>query len=94
MLIRSAKDLGLLVRDRRKQLKLTQDELARRLGVGRLWVLQLERGKPTAQLGLVLAALNDLGIPLQIAPPEAKTRRDQTIDLDRIIHGSTGRKQR
>ena len=59
MQIRTPKEIGLLVRDQRKRLGLTQDGLARRLGTSRLWVLQLEQGKPTVQLGMVIAALND-----------------------------------
>ena len=97
MQIRTAKEIGLLVRDQRKRLGLTQDRLARRLGTSRLWVLQLEQGKPTAQLGMVLAALNDLAIPLHVGTPPAvprvSGRRRATIDLDRIIADTTDRRK-
>ena len=45
-------------------LRLDQAELARRIGVSRLWVNQIERGKPGASLGLVLRALDALGVRL------------------------------
>ncbi len=45
-------------------MKLDQAELARMIGVSRLWVNQVERGKPGASLGLVLRALGALGLTL------------------------------
>jgi DNA-binding XRE family transcriptional regulator len=33
---------------------MTQEELAKRLGVSRLWIAEFEGGKPTARLDLVL----------------------------------------
>lgn len=49
--------IGALIRDRRRALGLGQADLAARIGVSRLWVNQVERGKPGASLGLVLRAL-------------------------------------
>ncbi len=46
MILHSAKDIGSLVRDRRTQLGLSQSELAGRVGVSRVWIVQLEGGKP------------------------------------------------
>jgi HTH-type transcriptional regulator/antitoxin HipB len=66
MLIKTPKEIGLLVRDQRKARGWTQDVLAQRLGVSRLWVVQLEQGKSTAQIGLVLRALNELDVPVQV----------------------------
>ena len=64
MQIRTPLDLGLVIRDRRRKLKLSQTELARKAGVGRQWVVAIERGKTRAELGLVLRTLAalDLGI--------------------------------
>ncbi len=56
--------IGALIRDRRRALGLDQAELAARIGVSRLWVNQIERGKPGAGLGLVLRALAALGVVL------------------------------
>ncbi len=45
MQIRTPLDLGLAIRDRRRKLKLSQTELARKAGVGRQWVVAIEHGK-------------------------------------------------
>ena len=72
VVIRTYADIGALIRDRRRTLGLDQAELAERIGVGRLWVNQVERGKPGASLSLVLKALAALGIEL-ITDDEGKT---------------------
>lgn len=89
MLIKTPKEIGMLVRDRRKAHGWTQDALAQRLGVSRLWVVQLEQGKSTAQIGLVLRALNELDVPMQVditpKDPATRTAGSGGIDLDSII---------
>jgi HTH-type transcriptional regulator / antitoxin HipB len=62
--LRTPRDIGALIKDRRRVLGLDQAELATRIGVGRLWVNQVERGKPGASLGLVLRALAAVGVDL------------------------------
>lgn len=64
MLIRTTREIGLLVRERRRALKVTQTELAERVGASREWVRLLESGKPRLELGLTLRALTALGITL------------------------------
>jgi len=64
MLIRTSREVGLLVRDRRRAIGLTQGALAERVGASREWVRQLESGKPRLELGLTLRALTALGIAL------------------------------
>ena len=61
--------LGLVVRATRKAAGLRQDELAGAAGVGLRFVVELERGKPTAQIGKALQVLEALGCSLHIAPP-------------------------
>ena len=46
MRIKTATDIGALVRDRRAVLQWSQEELARRAGISRLWIVQLERERP------------------------------------------------
>lgn len=97
MRIHTPEEIGLLVRDRRRQLGITQAALADRLQTSRLWLLQLERGKATAQLGKVLSALTALGIELQALPPDqpkAAPRRPDPIDLDHILANATERPRR
>lgn len=62
--IRSAAEFGRAVRDRRRALGLTQEELAARCGVGKRFVVDLEAGKPTSQLGKALTAASEVGIVL------------------------------
>ncbi len=59
-------DVALAVRGRRRQLKLRQSEVARAAGVGREWLVDLEHGKPSVELGLVLRTLEVLGIEVDV----------------------------
>ena len=61
--------LGLLVRRERKAQNLKQAELAAVSGVGVRFIVDLEAGKPTLQLGKVLQVSTTLGGEVQIAPP-------------------------
>jgi len=87
MRVRTPIDIGAAIRDRRQALQLDQKALAERIGVSRQWVTQVERGKANAQLGLVLRALEALGIPLSIADADlgAHARQTATVDIDQII---------
>lgn len=58
--------LGEMVRIRRHMLKLSQQQLADRAGVGRRFVSDLENGKATVELGRVLSACHVLGLTLTL----------------------------
>ena len=60
--IRNTKDLGKIVRNARKLQKLSQDDLAGMAGTGRRFIVDLEKGKQTVQLGKVLRVLRTLGV--------------------------------
>ena len=62
--------IGQIVRDERKKLGLRQDELAAASGVGLRFIVELERGKTTAQIGKVITVLAALGCELQIRRPD------------------------
>lgn len=62
--------IGALIREERKALGLRQAELAGASGVGVRFLVDLEKGKPTVQLGRVLAVLAALGCTLDIRRPE------------------------
>ena len=53
--------IGEYIKDKRKQFKLTQIELADRSGVGVRFVRELERGKTTVQLDKVNQVLELFG---------------------------------
>jgi transcriptional regulator with XRE-family HTH domain len=72
--------------------------LADRLTVSRKWVNEIEQGNSNAKLGLVMRALNELGIDLygQTSPTEtgAKARLPDEIDIDAIADMSLSKKGR
>jgi HTH-type transcriptional regulator / antitoxin HipB len=84
MLVRTPADLGAVIRDRRRQLKLNQAAFAKRIGVSRPWVIEIERGHPRAALGLVLRAMDALDIRLDASIGEA-SRRPSAVDIDAIV---------
>ena len=76
MQLKTARQIGTLLRERRTQLGWSQVKLADRMGVSRLWIIQLEQGKPTARMSLVLRAFKALGIILDAGlPQDAAPRR-------------------
>lgn len=64
--IHSAEDLGLVIRAARKSAQVRQDDLAGTAQVSRQFAFDVERGKPTVQLGRVLRLLQELGVPLSV----------------------------
>ncbi len=91
MQIRRPSDIGMLVRSVRRSLMLSQDQLAHRLDVSRAWIVQMEQGKPSVRLDLVLRVLNELEIALS-ANSETATEKEpasspehaDAIDIDAI----------
>jgi HTH-type transcriptional regulator/antitoxin HipB len=61
MYLRTPLEIGLYVRERRKQLQWTQGVLAEKVGVSRQWIGELEAGKERVELGLVLKTFNKGG---------------------------------
>ena len=53
---------GSLIRSHRKALKMRQDQLALATGVGRRFLIDLEAGKPSCQLGRSLLVADALGL--------------------------------
>jgi transcriptional regulator with XRE-family HTH domain len=60
--IGTATAFGSMIRVRRKALKLRQDQLALATGVGRRFLIELEAGKPSCQLGRSLLVAEALGL--------------------------------
>jgi HTH-type transcriptional regulator / antitoxin HipB len=83
--IGSLHDLAAATRGRRQALGLSQAQLATRAHVSRAWVNAFESGKPAAELRLVLAVLDALGLELQIGEREERLARDETVDLDLLL---------
>ena len=68
-------ELGKIVRETRRAAGIRQEQLAGASGVGVRFLIELEAGKPTVQLGKALAVLETLGGRVTVAmPPSAKFR--------------------
>jgi transcriptional regulator with XRE-family HTH domain len=84
--VRTLRDLTASVRGRRRQLGLTQAELAARIGVSRQWLIAFEHGKGTAEIQLVLRLLDELELRISldvISEPEGG--REASVDLDALL---------
>jgi len=82
MRIRTATDLGAFIRERRTKLGMDQNSLAKKAGTSRKWLVEVEQGKPGAEIGLILRTLKSLDISIDLGadssvaifpPPKAKT---------------------
>lgn len=89
--IRTAQELGNLIRSQRKARAWDQARLAREAGVSRQWIIEIEKGKPRAELQLVLRVMNVLGLSLIVEPEITSQATDlnsvqpQTVDIDKIV---------
>ncbi|MGA7235081.1 MAG: helix-turn-helix domain-containing protein [Bryobacteraceae bacterium] len=68
--------IGKLIRDTRKQLGVTQRDLALTSGTGLRFVIDLEKGKKTCEIGKALTILQTLGIKITLTPPAAPVKGD------------------
>ena len=91
MLIRTPSDLGALIRERRIKLGLDQISLAKKVGTSRKWLIEVENGKPRAEIGLILRTLKALGVSLasdtatDVPPKRSKAAAAGVIDIDNVI---------
>lgn len=75
-----------MVRSEREKRRWNQSQLAERVGVSLPWISQFERGKPTAQIDLVLKTLKALDIPLWAGdPPKTSGPKASVINLDELL---------
>jgi len=89
--LKTPNDLGVLIRQRRKALAWDQATLAHAVGVSRRWVIEMEKGKPGAELGLILRTLNVLGLRLDATPSSSSPTAEGSgprVDINRIIDKS------
>ena len=61
--------IGELIKKVRKSKGVTQTDLAAASGTGLRFIVDLERGKPTCELGKTLSVLQTCGIKLSLEPP-------------------------
>ena len=70
------KSIGALIKQARKSLKVTQKELVLTSGTGLRFIIDLEKGKPTCQMGKVLVVLQTMGIKIEFVPPGAAASKE------------------
>lgn len=80
ILIRSPQQLGEATRAARKQLGLTQPQLALAAGVGVRFMVDLEADKPTLRLENVLRVIDALGGEVQLSGLPSAASDDQRKD--------------
>jgi HTH-type transcriptional regulator/antitoxin HipB len=97
MQVRTPKDIGAAIRDWRKKRGLDQAELARRVGVNRRWIVEVEKGKPRAAQNLMLKTFEALGVEISIAGADEGTPRSgrtvEAVDIDAIVGDAKESKQ-
>ena len=89
MRIRTAADLGAFIRERRVKLGMDQSDLAAKAGTSRKWIIEVEQGKPRAEIGLVLRTLKTLGVSLDVSVDQAQeastASEPQNVDINNIL---------
>lgn len=93
MQVRTAIEIGTFIRDQRKRQKLDQATLASLIGVNRRWVMEVERGKPRAEIDLVLKALKVLGLSLSVNRDDTSASQLNAldiVDIDAIVRKAKG----
>ena len=65
MIITSEKNIGLLIKEKRKKINMTQKEAASIAGVGVRFLSELENGKPTLEIDKVLNVARIFGIDIE-----------------------------
>lgn len=86
MRVRTARDIGIIIREARNRRGLSQAALAKQLNTTQTWVSWIENGKPTAEIGAVLLALTTLGARIDISmvtmPPSGNDHHRHEDDDD------------
>jgi HTH-type transcriptional regulator/antitoxin HipB len=69
---------------------LDQSKLGEKVGVSRQWIIEIEKGKPRAAVGLILRTLNALGIILDARnePAQKSKASAHEVDLDALIEAA------
>jgi transcriptional regulator with XRE-family HTH domain len=78
---RLAARLGDLIRARRKSLNMNQDDVALATGVGRRFIIDLESGKPSCQVGKALLVAEAVGLRLFDMLAQASASQELLPDM-------------
>lgn len=90
MAIRNAAEFGALVKSRRVASDITQGVLAARAGVSRGFIVRLEQGVPTLEVGRALAVLHALDLAIVLSGERDDTSPDSASTLDAVFENLGG----
>jgi len=89
MRVRTDTDLGAFIRERRTKLGMDQITLAKKTGTSRKWLVEVEQGKPRAEIGLILRTLKSLGVYIDLkadsSPELSSTTKAKNTDINQIL---------
>jgi HTH-type transcriptional regulator/antitoxin HipB len=77
MRIRTSTDLGAYLRARRCELGMDQATLAEKAGTSRKWLIEVERGKPGASIGMLLRTLRALDVAIDLSAEKPANRKER-----------------
>jgi len=83
-ILTNSTELGAAIRAERRRIGVTQKELAMTAGVGLRYLIELERGKPTARMEGMFKVLQALGLKLTVTPPSGPTEPGRYEHADRL----------
>jgi HTH-type transcriptional regulator/antitoxin HipB len=90
MRMRTATDLGAFIRERRTKLGMDQVALAEKAGTSRKWLIEVEQGKPRAEIGLILKTLKTLGVSIDLQveglPKKSPNDNISTPDINSVLN--------
>ncbi|KFG90803.1 Transcriptional regulator, XRE family [Sphingobium herbicidovorans NBRC 16415] len=72
--------MGGLVRLARKQRKMSETDLATRIGIARSTLQLIEKGSPRVEIGLVFEAATLVGVPLFVSEPSRLTSQIERVE--------------
>lgn len=87
MKVNSMRDVAAAVRGRRKDLGVSQADLATRVGVSRAWINAVEAGKTSVEFDLLLRLLDHLDLRLDLVKPGSlgDVFKGRSVDLDSLL---------
>jgi HTH-type transcriptional regulator / antitoxin HipB len=89
MRVRTDTDLGAFIRERRTKLGMDQITLAKKTGTSRKWLVEVEKGKPRAEIGLILRTLKSLAVYIDLksdsTPEPSSTTKAKKPDINQIL---------
>ena len=86
MKVSEIEDIGIIARQRREDLRISQSALAARAGVTRQWLTRFERGNSEVSLSKVFAVLRqlDIKVRLDVMDDIAEKSRAASYEIPRI----------